>query len=38
MQQIEELRQQFLGYLIDSSFIRVDKYVIRELNRYDGNS
>ncbi|KXN89904.1 ATP-dependent RNA helicase DHX29 [Leucoagaricus sp. SymC.cos] len=33
MQQIEELRQQFLGYLIDSAFIRVDKSVIRELNR-----
>ncbi|THU91743.1 P-loop containing nucleoside triphosphate hydrolase protein [Dendrothele bispora CBS 962.96] len=33
LQQIEELRQQFLGYLIDSSFIRVDKSYIRELNR-----
>ncbi len=34
MQQIEELRQQFLGYLIDSAFIQVDRSVIRELNRY----
>jgi len=33
MQQIEELRQQFLGYLIDSAFIQVDNSVIRELNR-----
>ncbi|KAJ3571585.1 hypothetical protein NP233_g3653 [Leucocoprinus birnbaumii] len=33
MQQIEELRHQFLGYLIDSAFIHVDKSVIRELNR-----
>ncbi|KAI0702499.1 P-loop containing nucleoside triphosphate hydrolase protein [Cytidiella melzeri] len=33
LQQIEELRQQFLGYLIDSSFIRVDRSVISELNR-----
>ncbi|KAK7463716.1 hypothetical protein VKT23_005652 [Stygiomarasmius scandens] len=33
LQQIEELRQQFLGYLIDSSFIHVDKSYIRELNR-----
>ncbi|KAI0094612.1 P-loop containing nucleoside triphosphate hydrolase protein [Irpex rosettiformis] len=35
MQQIEELRQQFLGYLIDSSFIIVDQTesVVRELNR-----
>ncbi len=33
MQQIEELRQQFLGYLIDSAFIRVNKSMIRELNR-----
>ncbi|ESK98316.1 atp dependent rna [Moniliophthora roreri MCA 2997] len=32
LQQIEELRQQFLGYLVDSSFIQVDKSVIRELN------
>ncbi|KAJ7110080.1 P-loop containing nucleoside triphosphate hydrolase protein [Mycena epipterygia] len=33
LQQIEELRQQFLGYLIDSSFIQVDKAFIRELTR-----
>ncbi|KAJ3995009.1 P-loop containing nucleoside triphosphate hydrolase protein [Lentinula boryana] len=33
LQQIEELRQQFLGYLIDASFIQVDKSFIRELNR-----
>ncbi|KAF5375077.1 hypothetical protein D9758_000153 [Tetrapyrgos nigripes] len=33
LQQIEELRQQFLGYLIDSSFIHVDRSYIRELNR-----
>ncbi|EEB87596.1 hypothetical protein MPER_15005, partial [Moniliophthora perniciosa FA553] len=33
LQQIEELRQQFLGYLIDSSFIQVDKSFIRELNQ-----
>ncbi|KAF8323290.1 P-loop containing nucleoside triphosphate hydrolase protein [Clavulina sp. PMI_390] len=33
LQQIEELRQQFLGYLIDSSFIRVDKAFERELSR-----
>ncbi|KAF9456536.1 P-loop containing nucleoside triphosphate hydrolase protein [Collybia nuda] len=33
LQQIEELRQQFLGYLIDSSFIQVDKTFIRELSR-----
>ncbi|KAF9452647.1 P-loop containing nucleoside triphosphate hydrolase protein [Macrolepiota fuliginosa MF-IS2] len=33
MQQIEELRQQFLGYLIDSAFIQVDKSMIRDLNR-----
>ncbi|KII93254.1 hypothetical protein PLICRDRAFT_35442 [Plicaturopsis crispa FD-325 SS-3] len=33
LQQIEELRQQFLGYLIDTSFIQVDKSFIRELNR-----
>ncbi|CDO72377.1 hypothetical protein BN946_scf184977.g76 [Trametes cinnabarina] len=33
LQQIEELRQQFLGYLIDSSFIHVDKVFIRELSR-----
>ncbi|KAF9512352.1 hypothetical protein BS47DRAFT_1330374 [Hydnum rufescens UP504] len=33
LQQIEELRQQFLGYLIDSSFIHVDKAYERELSR-----
>ncbi|KAF9044866.1 P-loop containing nucleoside triphosphate hydrolase protein [Hymenopellis radicata] len=33
LQQIEELRQQFLGYLIDSSFISVPSSFIRELNR-----
>ncbi|KAJ7597184.1 P-loop containing nucleoside triphosphate hydrolase protein [Mycena floridula] len=33
LQQIEELRQQFLGYLIDSSFIQADKSFIRELSR-----
>ena len=34
LQAIEELRQQFLGYLIDSSFIRVEKEYIRELSRW----
>ncbi|KAG6867810.1 hypothetical protein C0993_010744 [Termitomyces sp. T159_Od127] len=33
LQQIEELRQQFLGYLIDSSFIQVDSSFVRELSR-----
>ncbi|KAG7450382.1 uncharacterized protein BT62DRAFT_916822 [Guyanagaster necrorhizus] len=33
LQQIEELRQQFLGYLIDSSFIQVDRNLVRELSR-----
>ncbi|GLB36275.1 putative P-loop containing nucleoside triphosphate hydrolase protein [Lyophyllum shimeji] len=33
LQQIEELRQQFLGYLIDSSFIQVDRAFVRELSR-----
>ncbi|KAJ4486298.1 P-loop containing nucleoside triphosphate hydrolase protein [Lentinula aciculospora] len=33
LQQIEELRQQFLGYLIDASYIQVDKALIRDLNR-----
>ncbi|KAF8973905.1 P-loop containing nucleoside triphosphate hydrolase protein [Flammula alnicola] len=33
LQQIEDLRQQFLGYLIDSSFIQVDKSMVRELSR-----
>ncbi|KAJ7925913.1 P-loop containing nucleoside triphosphate hydrolase protein [Mycena leptocephala] len=38
LQQIEELRQQFLGYLIDSSFIQVDKAFIRELTRARGRN
>ncbi|KAJ7446519.1 P-loop containing nucleoside triphosphate hydrolase protein [Mycena galericulata] len=38
LQQIEELRQQFLGYLIDSAFIQVDKGFIRELNRARGRN
>ncbi|KAH0590581.1 hypothetical protein H2248_000717 [Termitomyces sp. 'cryptogamus'] len=33
LQQIEELRQQFLGYLIDSSFIQVNSAFVRELSR-----
>ncbi|KAI0651707.1 P-loop containing nucleoside triphosphate hydrolase protein [Trametes meyenii] len=33
LQQIEELRQQFLGYLVDSSFIHVDRMFVRELSR-----
>ncbi|KAI0670050.1 P-loop containing nucleoside triphosphate hydrolase protein [Trametes maxima] len=33
LQQIEELRQQFLGYLVDSSFIHVDRAFVRELSR-----
>lgn len=33
MQQIEELRQQFLAYLIDSAFIQVHRSLIRDLNR-----
>ncbi|KAI0374315.1 P-loop containing nucleoside triphosphate hydrolase protein [Pilatotrama ljubarskyi] len=33
LQQIEELRQQFLGYLVDSSFIHVDRVFVRELSR-----
>ncbi|KAI0348676.1 P-loop containing nucleoside triphosphate hydrolase protein [Trametopsis cervina] len=33
LQQIEELRQQFLGYLVDSHFIAVDQSFVRELNR-----
>ncbi|TFK30567.1 pre-mRNA-splicing factor ATP-dependent RNA helicase prp22 [Coprinopsis marcescibilis] len=31
--QIEELRQQFLSFLVDMSFIRVDRSFIRELSR-----
>ncbi|KAJ7631081.1 P-loop containing nucleoside triphosphate hydrolase protein [Roridomyces roridus] len=38
LQQIEELRQQFLGYLIDSNFIQVDKAFIRDLNRARGRN
>ncbi|KAI0785954.1 P-loop containing nucleoside triphosphate hydrolase protein [Abortiporus biennis] len=33
LMQIEELRQQYLGYLIDSNFIRADKALARELSR-----
>nr|GAT48383.1 P-loop containing nucleoside triphosphate hydrolase protein [Mycena chlorophos] len=33
LQQIEDLRQQFLAYLVDSGFIRVDKQFIRDLSR-----
>lgn len=33
LQQIEDLRQQFLGYLIDSSFIQVDESFVRDLSR-----
>ncbi|TFK76976.1 P-loop containing nucleoside triphosphate hydrolase protein [Pluteus cervinus] len=33
LQQIEELRQQFLGYLLDSGFIRGDATLVQELNR-----
>lgn len=33
LQQIEELRQQFLGYLIDSSFIAVPSALVKDLNR-----
>ncbi|KLO20229.1 P-loop containing nucleoside triphosphate hydrolase protein [Schizopora paradoxa] len=33
LQQIEELRQQFLGYLIDSSFIKVDTTFSEEFRR-----
>ncbi|KAK2461815.1 hypothetical protein APHAL10511_006278 [Amanita phalloides] len=32
LQQIEEMRQQFLGYLVDSSFILVDRGFIRDLS------
>ncbi|THH31997.1 hypothetical protein EUX98_g2175 [Antrodiella citrinella] len=31
--QIEELRQQYLGYLIDSNFVQVDRAFTRELSR-----
>ncbi|KZT30522.1 P-loop containing nucleoside triphosphate hydrolase protein [Neolentinus lepideus HHB14362 ss-1] len=33
LQQIEELRQQFLGYLVDSGFIQVDRSFVRDLSR-----
>ncbi|KAJ2920247.1 hypothetical protein MD484_g9, partial [Candolleomyces efflorescens] len=33
LQQIEELRQQFLGFLVDTSFIQVDKSFVRDLGR-----
>lgn len=33
LQQIEELRQQFLGFLVDSSFITVERSFVRELSR-----
>lgn len=33
LQQIEELRQQFLGFLVDTSFIQVDKSFIRDIGR-----
>lgn len=33
LQQIEELRQQFLGYLIDTSFIKVDATFTQEFSR-----
>ncbi|KZV88269.1 P-loop containing nucleoside triphosphate hydrolase protein [Exidia glandulosa HHB12029] len=33
LQQIEELRQQLLGYLIDTSFINVDRSYVKELNK-----
>jgi ATP-dependent RNA helicase DHX29 len=33
LQQIEELRQQFLSFLVDMSFIQVDRTFIRELSK-----
>ncbi|KAK7694503.1 hypothetical protein QCA50_001689 [Cerrena zonata] len=33
LQQIEELRQQYLGYLVDSNFLQVDQTFVRELSR-----
>lgn len=33
LQQIEELRQQFLGFLVDTSFIQVDRAFVRDLGR-----
>ncbi|KIY45455.1 pre-mRNA-splicing factor ATP-dependent RNA helicase prp22 [Fistulina hepatica ATCC 64428] len=35
LQQIEELRQQFLGYLIDTDFMQVDRQFSREFSRRD---
>jgi hypothetical protein len=34
LQQIEEIRQQYLGYLIDSSLIQVDRNYEKELSRW----
>ena len=34
LQQIEEIRQQYLGYLVDASFVRVDTACQKELSRY----
>jgi ATP-dependent RNA helicase DHX29 len=33
LQQIEEIRQQYLSYLVDSSLIKVDRAYERELSR-----
>jgi len=33
LQQIEELRQQFLAYLMDARFIQADKALVRQLSR-----
>jgi ATP-dependent RNA helicase DHX29 len=33
LQQIEEFRQQFLGFLVDTSFIQVDESFVRDLGR-----
>ncbi|KAI0318481.1 P-loop containing nucleoside triphosphate hydrolase protein [Amylostereum chailletii] len=33
LQQIEELRQQFIGYLVDSGFIQVDPAFVKDLTR-----
>lgn len=34
MQQIEEIRQQYLSYLVDASFVLVDAVCRKELSRY----
>jgi ATP-dependent RNA helicase DHX29 len=34
LQQIEEIRQQYLSYLVDASFIHVDSVCQKELSRY----